>query len=183
MSDIKNISGPPQTPALREGLGKKDSDDQSPTYQGPPHKKQREHHEQPLTPDDDLRISLDAIEEKIIHDVRALLGFYDEVPDTILDTELEEEKTKTATEKTVDPAFRQATNIYQKNQQSLYQKRPFPFPEGMTLNEIDTEEFSLLKFYWDTLEKLRENHLEDIPHKHEQDLYVSLNNFLGTYFT
>ena len=53
----------------------------------------------------------------------------------------------------------------------------------MTLNEIDTEEFSLLKFYWDTLEKLRENHLEDIPHKHEQDLYVSLNNFLNTYFT
>lgn len=181
MSDIKNISGPPQINTIREGVGKGDSDDLAPQYQK--REDQKEHHpEHSFVPDDDLRISLDAIEEKIIHDVRTLLGFYDDIPDTILDGELEEEEKETS-KTTGDPAYRQAASVYQKNQESLYQKRPFPFPGDITLDDEDTEIFELLNFYWDQLEDLRSRHLEDIPHKHGQDLYVSLNSFLDTYFS
>ncbi len=177
MSDITNI--PPPLP-IRETHEDNEKERQEKHRKHPQQSSEKaEDYPHNYIPDDDVRISLNAIEEKINQDVKKLLGFYDDIPQDSLNFENTDD---IDTPPSTDPAYRQAASTYQKSQQNRYERRPFPFPDGLTLTEDDTEQFEKLKYYWVMLENLRAQHLDDIPHKNGQDVYLSLNSFLKTLF-
>lgn len=176
MSDITNIVPPLIVHSRAEQLNDQKNQQRNPPEDKDSHEEQDEIIEAAFEEDDELEISLRALEEKIIQDATQILGYYDDIPSITNEDEPEE---------TSPTIYQQAINQYQKAQtkapiqQNTYQEKEFPIriPDNVAPDKLLILE-RLLE-YWDALEKLRAQGVQHMPHYEGKSLYQSFSDFLS----